>query len=273
VLTRRAVADAACLILAISVLFARGVVPTGSAADDFVTGSGHPTRGDILTVHYFERPPYMLSTPEGMRGLTAGLADSALRLTGLAYRWENTPSRRHLDIIRGNTGNDCGVGWFRNPDREEFARFSVPIYRDQPAIALARADNGALFDGEMLARALANTDLTLLVKDGFSYGPYVDSLILAYHPPTHVSTGDNLGMLKMIAAGRADYFFMAREEAEYLIAQSGLPADDFRIVTFSDMPAGDERFVLFSMRTPDTIVERFNAAIGTLRPVARTDQK
>jgi len=49
-----------------------------------------------------------------------------------------------------------------------------------------------------------------MIKDGFSYGAYVDERISNYNPEiVSVVTSTKVQMLQMILSGRADYFFIS----------------------------------------------------------------
>ena len=214
-----------------------------------------------LTVQYNERIPYARQTEKGVEGLTATPASFAFSKAGIPFKWENTPSKRQMKMIEENTGCDCAIGWFKNPDREKIAKFTQPIYQDKPYIALARVDNDKLHTGMDVETLLSDPDLTLEVKDGYSYGPYLDSQITLHQPKTDTTTTENLNMLKKIYAKYADYFFIAPEEADELIRSSGLPQKSFKYVTFSNMPEGEKRFLMCSKRVDDTLIDTLNAAI------------
>ena len=68
-------------------------------------------------------------------------------------------------------------------------------------------------------------------------------------------------MLRKIYHGRNDYLFISLEEADALIEFSGLPKKDFKYITFSDMPAGEKRYILCSQKVSDEIIDKMNIAI------------
>jgi polar amino acid transport system substrate-binding protein len=214
-----------------------------------------------ITVHYYERPPYLVATPTGPKGLTADPIDFAFKKTGIPFQWEQTPPKRQMELVQNNRGRDCIVNWFKNPEREKFAKYSSPLYQDKPQIALARADNHKIQSEKTVAEVLSDPNLTLLVKDGYSYGGYLDTQIAERKPTVEKTDRESPQMLKMIHAGRADYFFIAPEEAEGLISSAGLPKEDFKFVTFSDMPQGEKRYILCSQQVEDAVIEKLNAAI------------
>lgn len=215
-----------------------------------------------ITVHYNERIPYLHATESGVEGLTATPAAAAFKEAGIPFQWKNTPSKRQMKVIEDNMGCDCAVGWFRTPERERFAKYTRYIYQDRPQIALARADNEKLRSGMTVDSVLSNWELTLEIKDGYSYGSFLDARIAQYNPNTDRTTNENINMLKKIHAGRGDYFFIAPEEADGLIESSGLPKINFKYITFPDMPEGEKRYILCSRKVGDELIEKLNEAIA-----------
>ncbi len=250
-----------CLAAAGVVLFGKSLIFQDRSQLSRPDASVSSPAADVITLHYHERPPYYVTGPQGVYGICAAPAKLAFEKAGIPFRWEKTPARRQLDILRANRGRDCLLGWFKNPEREKFARYSTHIYEDKPTIALALAGNDRIIAGRLLADTLSRGDLTLLRKSGYSYGRFVDALIARLLPGQEITSSDNVGMLKMIHSRRADYFFIAQEEADLLTASSGLPQTDFKRIKFSDMPAGNKRYLLFSKKVAVEEVARIDRVI------------
>jgi polar amino acid transport system substrate-binding protein len=214
-----------------------------------------------ITLHYNERPPYLVPIEQGVRGLTGDPATIVFERSNLPFRWQQTPSKRQIYILQQNKGRDCLVGWFRNDEREQFARFTLPIYQDMPQIALARADNDRIPAESTVEEIFTDPQLNLLVKDGYSYGEFLDGKIEEYNPVKTVTTVENREMLKMVFAGHADYFLIAPEEANGLIESSGFNLHDFKFIHFKDIPYGEKRYILCSMQVEQSVVDQMNAAI------------
>lgn len=213
---------------------------------------------DVLTIYYHERQPFYHQEGGRMRGLVVERAATALERAGIAHRWEAMPPARQLHQIQ--TGHDyaAAIGWIATEERRPLARFSDPIFQDGVFVALARHDETRLTDGQRLDAVLADTRLTLLVKDSYSYGPVVDALIVR-HGPRRVSTpAPNDAMLRMLTEGRADYFLLSHEEAVALL--TGASADRHRLVQFDQAPRGVVRHLMFSRRVPESVVQTFNRA-------------
>ncbi len=254
-----------CLAVAVALLFVRPHLPVPPLPNpnEAALGGNPPVQGTptALTIHYHERVPYYITRADGVHGLCADPVRAAVSRAGVTVTWQRTPPRRQLLIVRENRSPAAILGWFKTVERERFARFSRPIYRDRPAIALVRAEVPSVPSGEPLARLLTHPDLTLLRKDSYSYGPYVDRLIETLEPRRVTTAADNRSMLRMLQAGRADYLFIAAEEADALIALSGLPADAFVKVHFSDMPSGNTRHLMYSLKVDPGLVARIDAAL------------
>lgn len=214
-----------------------------------------------ITVHYNERPPYLVPTDEGVTGLTGDPVTNAFEKSGVPYRWQQTPTKRQIYILQQNSGQDCVIAWFKNAERQSFAKFSLPVYQDGPQIGLARADNDKVPKDGKIVDFFLNPQLTLLVKDGYSYGDFLDIRIQNFQPNRIVTTNENDGMLKMIHAGHADYMLIAPEEADGLISASNFSTEDFKKIYFSDIISGEKRYILCSMNVEDAVIEKLNEAI------------
>jgi hypothetical protein len=68
-------------------------------------------------------------------------------------------------------------------------------------------------------------------------------------------------MIQMLQAQRADYMFIAPEEAGSAITQAGLQASTFQVFSFPDMPQGEKRYMLFSRLVDDDTLRRVDKAI------------
>ena len=218
---------------------------------------------DSLQVYYEERTPYAVTSETGqVSGLTASPTAKAFHESDIDFVWKKMPFKRQLQTIKYNKKKACGIGWFKNPEREEFAIFSEPIYQDMPSITLSKHGNALVAKHENAESLLKDKSLKLLIKDGFSYGRYIDLLIEKHNPDRVVAVGSsNLQMLQMILSGRADYLFVSEEEAEDIITSAGYSLQDFQRQRYTDMPPGNKRYIACSQRVTDEIVGRLNNVI------------
>jgi len=250
-----------CFIVAILVLYGRVFIPHDLPSLNLVKPSVPFSLTDVITIHYLDRPPYYSSGPLGVYGLCADPTKLAFKKADIKFRWESTPTNRQLDILKNNKSKVCLIGWFKNSEREKYAKYSSPIYQDKPTIALARADNYNIRSGKTLDEIFQNDNLTLLMKNGYSYGQYIDKKIAILKPNQITTNSKSIEMIQMIFARRADYFFISKEEAIELTELSGLLKSEFKYIKFKNLPKGNKRYLLFSKMVEDKVIEKINRAI------------
>lgn len=213
-----------------------------------------------VEVYYNERPPYLITAADGsVHGLTATPADKAFRAAGIPATWSRVPSNRQLALLREG-GQRCAIGWYRTREREQYAKFSRPIYRDQPLAALVSRQL-ALPPHSSLKDVLAWPGLRVLLKEKYSYGHYVDELLAKQPSAALMTTAENVTMLDMIRAGRASMMFVTDEEADYLLRQAGSAAAAVRLLRFSDVPKGEARHIMCSKDVGDDIMQQLDQSI------------
>lgn len=127
----------------------------GDPAPTTTPATPSATDSALITLHFNERPPYLIATEDGVRGLTGDPTTLIFEKSGIPFQWKQTPSKRQIYLLQQNSGRDCLVGWFKNAEREQFARFTLPVYQDEPQFALVRADNSAIASGHTVAEMFA----------------------------------------------------------------------------------------------------------------------
>ena len=214
-----------------------------------------------ITVHFHDRRPFYVPYKNEARGIVANPIGQSFAYADIPFHWQETPAKRQLDIVRDNMDASCAAGWFKTPERETFGQYSLAVYQDKPFVAITRTDNTLLGKTETLDRVFKERRLQVLIKAGYSYGPYIDERLHRLKPRQVTTTSDNESLLKMIQAYRADYSFMTEEEAHDLLLFSGLKNSDFKLVYFSDMPQGNKRYLICSQKVDKDIMARLNQAI------------
>ena len=212
-----------------------------------------------LSVLYNERPPYLVSGAGGeVTGLTADPVSYALRKANIPFKWVVMPASRQILKLQENQSELAAVGWFKNPQREKFAKFSTPLYQDKQIVVLAQKDNQKIASIRSVKEMLSDKNLLLLKKFGYSYGKELDEWIAKSEPVATQVTVENLSMIQMIHARRADYMFIAPEEAGVAIGRAGFPASAFQVRTLPDMPQGEKRYLIFSQLVDDDTIRRID---------------
>lgn len=226
------------------------------------------TSTNVLIVHYHERPPYYVFAAGRLTGLCGAPASQALEAAGIPFRWQRTPPQRQLHLIQSGQALNAGLGWYETPERQSYARFSAPLYCDQPTVALVRQDDARFGTGMTVDEFLSVSNAVLLVKESYSYGDWLDEHIRRLKPRQAVCTGDNVNMLHMVEARRADYFFLAGEEAVELLTMNPDWTGALRIIHFAEMPPGNSRHLMFARRVPEEWIERINQALLHIAPAS-----
>lgn len=217
-----------------------------------------------IALMYAERAPYIVVNENGgISGLTADPSVQAFEEAGVAFSIVEIPTNRQLASIQSNAAPSCGIGWFDRPERRVFAQFTKPIYRDRPTVVLMQRSTALAGYYDSLEKLIANDKLMMLAKTQFSYGQRIDTWIQKYRPRQTLVTLDNVGMVRMLTAKRADYMLMGQEEATHLMKQSDLvDVDDVRTLSFPDSPSGNYRHLMCSLSVPATVIEQLNKVIS-----------
>ena len=80
-------------------------------------------------------------------------------------------------------------------------------------------------------------------------------------PTIIYTTSENSAMVEMVRFNRADFMFVAEEEAAYLVEEAGLSAREFHLIRFADVPRGERRHIMCSKQVPDEVIARLNRVI------------
>lgn len=215
-----------------------------------------------LTVYYFPRPPlYIVNSDGSAGGFLSEIVKLVFNDAGIKYEFKNVPTKRILENLRQKEYS-CGIGWFKNPEREQFALFSESIYRDLPMAAVIHKDKVAGLPANPTMEQLLTSKLTLGLKEGFSYGPWAEEAIQKFKPTTVTTTTEQVNLLLMITNGRADYTFMSVEEATWLLQSDQTLGAGLKVVKVQDAPEGNSRYIMFSQGVDKAVVDKVNQSIA-----------
>jgi len=217
---------------------------------------------ESITLHYSERKPYQYTDENGLpAGMLVAPTKKAFARAGIPVEWISAPFNRNLMAIQANDGNDCSIGWYKTPEREKFAQFTLPLHLDQPQIGIVRAGFNVP-EGVTAKQMLGNPETRLLLKQSFVYGAYLDNLI-SQMPVQNVQrvSVEIPNLLLMLLAYRANLVLISNEEAEYYAGQPDFPMSEFQIVRFPDALPGEPRYLMCSKWVSPALMERLNQAI------------
>lgn len=215
-----------------------------------------------LTVYFLERPPFMMRTADG--GVSGSLAQAATQMFARAevsYQMREASPERQLRELQTNQRRVCLLGWFNTPERRKFAKFSKPLQQDSPVVGVAHPDFRPE-PGTTLVNLLARPETRVLVKDNTVQGPYLQSQLGRMRAKTVRTMAEFPQMLVMLRSGRADILFMPQEEAQHYVMHAGYAEGDFNLIAFPDMPPGEHRHLMCSMKVEDATLAKLNAALS-----------
>jgi polar amino acid transport system substrate-binding protein len=227
-----------------------------------VRGAAAGPQDSALTVYYEERAPYQVRVGETIEGLVGTRAAQAFKSANVDVIWEASSISRQLVILRRNMAPSCVVGWFKTAERAQFAKYSKPVYRDGPVVALTRPE--FMFKpGPAIRDALTSPGVRVLKRSGYSYGAYLDALLKRTRPALVSSSLPNSQMIELLVARRADLMFTTEEEAAQLLRHLGPRADALQLRHFSDPVPSEPRYIACSGKVPGETMDRIDAALST----------
>lgn len=220
-----------------------------------------------LTLEYRDKPPYSHTVEGKPAGFLMERTARLLRRAGIDVRYAEVPIRRTLQNLQGNQAALCSPGLYKNPEREAFARFSLPIHRDRPHVVLAHANVAAQIRAiPRVAQLFADATLQPGLLDGVSYGQQLDQYLAAAARPPVRAQLTPLQLARMVGARRVDYMLIDEEDLGWLRKDPEFTPLPLTRVEFADMPRGELRYLACSQQVAPQTMDKLNQAIRELLP-------
>ena len=237
-----------------------------------LTVSGAASAQGPLTIEYRDKPPYSYTEAGKPAGFLMERTARLLKRAGIEARYAEVPIRRTLQNLQANQSPLCSPGLYKNPEREAFARFSLPIHRDKPHVVLAHASVAAQIRAlPRVSLLFMDTSLQPGVMDGVSYGQQLDQFIAAAPRPPVRAQLTPLQLARMVGARRVDYMLIDEEDLGWLRKDPEFTPLPLVRIEFADMPRGELRYLACSQQVPAATMDRLNQAIRELVPEAQGD--
>ena len=221
-------------------------------------------RTETLQVLYLERPPYYFTVNGRAEGFLVRLSQKLFRKAEIQATFMEMPPKRIIKMLKHTDGRFCSIGWFKTPEREKFAKFSLPIYRNKPIVLLTATSQKEKFKPyRTLKEIFSDKSLVLGSMSAFSYGDYIDTL-MQQNTPSKIEITSRQSMIpEMIIKQRVHYMLIAPEEIESLLQLNGYSLTAFSAIRMPDIPAGNKRYLIFNKGVSDDLIDRINQAITT----------
>lgn len=218
-----------------------------------------------LLVTFIDKPPYYHADASGeARGFLVERTRQILGDAKIEARFEARPASRVPHEMRTESRASCSIGWFRNAERESFARFSRPIYHDRPLLGVVQRTRAAEFPPPYSIAALAASGLRIGSVAGFSHGEVADRALAGMATSLDLAPAPAQNLSKLLA-GRVDLALFNSEELDHLIAVTPGVSSRITRLEFSDVPPGKARYLMCSRHIDPGLLERIDAAISRLR--------
>lgn len=220
-----------------------------------------------LTIEYRDKPPYSYTEAGKPAGFLMERTARLLQRAGLKVSYAEVPVRRTLQHLQANQAALCSPGLYKNPERETFARFSLPIHRDRPHVVLAHAEAVAQMRRlTRVAQLFSDASLQPGLLDGVSYGMQLDQYLAgAARAPVRAQLTP-LQLARMVGLRRVDYMLIDEEDLSWLRKDPDFALLPLVRLEFPDMPRGELRYLACSQQVTPQTLERINQAIRELLP-------
>ncbi|MGE5385023.1 MAG: substrate-binding periplasmic protein [Betaproteobacteria bacterium] len=217
---------------------------------------------ESLLVTYPEKPPYYYTESGVAKGGLLDLAQKIFANAGVPVRFASRPAPRVLNDMAETGEPVCSLGWFKTPERERFARFSRPFFRDFPNRILVRVDRAARFKRfASLEDLLAAPGVRIGIVAGFSYGARPDEWLQRAGEQVTARVARVEQLFEMVRHDRIDVALVNQIEYLHFARPSADHAPDLQTLLFADAPAGNLRYIMCSRAVPPSTLERIDAAI------------
>jgi polar amino acid transport system substrate-binding protein len=214
-----------------------------------------------LRVGWDEWPPYFTYQDGNFSGLEYDLLKSTAKTAGCSIDLQQVPWVRALEMLKSGT-LDLLYGAGYSAERAAFAKYSIP-YRDEQFVLVTKGASDRRNSSISLERWIKSEDgkkshHDLGVFRGNVYGEKIDPILKQnIKNVVLVDVNDNDQMVNMLQAGRLDGYIVEDGVAQMLIRAAAFPMRRFLI----EEQKGDPLHYIFTLKTPDDIIQRFNAAI------------
>ncbi len=186
---------------------------------------------DAITWMEVDFPPFLIHEGE-FKGLGYGDIGSAIIKENLPeYEHQATIanlSRQYKAYKEGD--HVCTVGLFKNPEREKFMYFSIPVFFSLPNHLIVLKEKQKELGGVSsvkLEDILKNNELIIGQTPNRSYSAEIDQVLAQYGNESNIykyeSRGDfTSNFFRMLEKGRVDAIIAAPEEVLYQAEKLGL---------------------------------------------------
>ncbi len=216
------------------------------------------------------RPPYRVwHEDKTVSGLFIEQATKVFDEAKISFVTKKSTANRTQSMLEQNRGNVCSTGWFKTEKRMAYAKFSKPFYQGNGTGALVRKNHEEVLFHQTFNSLLADENLTVGIRKGWSYGKFFDQLLQRYNTKKVSHNQTNDGSIAMLMAGRFDYLLVSVDTAGFLMGTVPEGKNTLKLLSMEDSPEGELRYIMCAQNVSDKIIAKLNDAIdklGSIRP-------
>lgn len=232
--------------------------------------SGAASAEDLVTVAWRIKPPHQYIDNGVEKGILLERAKQVFAQAQIPAQFVEEPAKRIWNNFSIKTKNYCSFGWYRIPEREPLVQFSSVFHTDPPhTILVSPAAIKQVTAHQSINDLLSDSNLTLGLVDAVSYGPALDALIKNSKNKVERSITLPMNMARMIAANRASFMFIDRDDWNYL-KDSEENLRQTAQVDLPGMPPGLDRYIVCSKDISTDKMLRINSAIQKIFKAKKT---
>lgn len=220
---------------------------------------------DPLTLYHESRVPFMIVQNGELIGSEGKPAVDAFRAAGIDFTLSEAPVARQVVMVGSNLKPSCAVGLYWTAERAKSGKYTLPIFRSLPQDIVMRSDNSKMQSVNTMAALLADPSISLVLRNGYSYGANVDALLEKANARIKRPSEDSNGRIRLVLAGLVDATLFTPEEAEYQIKQFGVEGKALVVRHFIDSPEGEPRHLYCSKSVDDAIINKLNDVLRKRR--------
>jgi polar amino acid transport system substrate-binding protein len=219
---------------------------------------------ETITVAWRQKPPQQYIENGKEKGALLELAKQVFADTKLNARFVEEPAKKIWHNFSNGTTNYCSFGWYKISGREAIVQFSQSFHKDPPhtLIVSAKALN-KVQTHKTLMNLLQDSQLSLAIVDGVSYGETIDDLFRQSKNRIIRSSAAPAIMARMINADRASFMLIDREDWHHLQAtESNL--NELTQLDMQDMPPGLDRYIICSNDVAQAVMNKINLSLAKI---------
>ncbi|PXX39956.1 transporter substrate-binding domain-containing protein [Undibacterium pigrum] len=222
-----------------------------------------------ITVAWRIKPPHQYLDNGVEKGILLERAKQIFNAAQIPSRFVEEPAKRIWSNFSGGTKNYCSFGWYRVAEREALVQFSEPFHTDPPhTLLVSPAATKLVAAHRTLKSLMSDTSLTLGIVDAVSYGPELDAMFVTTRNKIERSTTLPMIMARMVAANRASYMLIDREDWEYLKDKEE-SLNQTTQMDLQGMPAGLNRYIVCSKDVSVDQMRKINTALLKIYPTKK----